>query len=148
MSSKTKIFVFKMKELIYTAIFLALGVLLVLLLVTMFRKGGSKEANADPENGAVSYTPGVYNASIVLGNQNLEVSVTVDSEHINSVSFVNLDEAVTTMYPLMESSMSTLAEQIVAGQSTENITMPEDAVYTSTAILDAVNRALDKAVKD
>ena len=36
MSSKTRIVVFHMKEIIYTAIFAALGILLVLLLLFMF----------------------------------------------------------------------------------------------------------------
>lgn len=146
MSSKTKIFVFKMKELIYTGIFLALGILLILLLITMFR--GQKSAPASAGGDAVSYTPGVYSASIVLGNQNLEVAVSVDAEHINSIRFVNLDESVAAMYPLMEGSLNTLAEQIVATQSTKGLTLPEDAVYTSTVLLDAVDRALAKAAAD
>lgn len=147
MSSKTKIFVFKMKELIYTGIFLALGVLLILLLITMFRSGESAPAGAEAE-GAVAYTPGVYSASIVLGNQNLEVAVSVDAEHINSIHFVNLDESVAAMYPLMEGSLNTLAEQIVATQSTKELTLPEGAVYTSTVLIDAVDRALAKAAAD
>lgn len=146
MSSKTKIFVFKMKELIYTGIFLALGILLILLLITMFR--GQKSAPVNAGGDAVSYTPGVYSASIVLGNQNLEVAVSVDAEHINSIRFVNLDESVAAMYPLMEGSLNTLAEQIVATQSTKGLTLPEDAVYTSTVLLDAVDRALAKAAAD
>lgn len=36
MSSKTKIFVFRTKELIYTGIFLLLGIVLLVLLVSMF----------------------------------------------------------------------------------------------------------------
>ncbi len=36
MSSKTKILVFHMKELIYTGIFLLLGVILLILLISMF----------------------------------------------------------------------------------------------------------------
>ena len=36
MSSKTKIVVVHMKELVYTGIFLLLGILLILLLVSMF----------------------------------------------------------------------------------------------------------------
>ena len=147
MSSKTKIFVFKMRELIYTGIFLALAALLIMLLVTMFQ-GKSTETNATPDAEAVAYTPGVYSTSIVLGEHNLEVSVSVDSEHINSVSFVNLDEAVATMYPLMKTSMTNLAEQIITNQSTEGLQLPADAQYTSIAILDAVDRALEKAVAD
>lgn len=146
MSSKTKIFVFKMKELIYTGIFLALGVLLILLLITMFRDGKSTPAGAEA-GGPDAYTPGVYSASIVLGNQNLEVAVSVDAEHINSIRFVNLDESVAAMYPLMEGSLSTLAEQIVTTQSTKDLTLPEGAVYTSTVLIDAVDRALAKAAK-
>ena len=37
MSSKTKIVVLRMKEIIYTAIFIGLGILLILLLLVMFR---------------------------------------------------------------------------------------------------------------
>ncbi len=36
MSSKTKIFVIHMKELIYTGIFILLGIVLILLLISMF----------------------------------------------------------------------------------------------------------------
>ena len=39
MSSKTKIIVLRMKEIIYTAIFVGLGILLILLLLVMFRPG-------------------------------------------------------------------------------------------------------------
>ena len=39
MSSKTKIVVLRMKEIIYTAIFIGLGILLLLLLLVMFRSG-------------------------------------------------------------------------------------------------------------
>ena len=144
MSSKTKIFVFKMRELIYTGIFVALAVLLIVLLVFMFR-GKSTETGVVPDTTAASYTPGIYHASLLLGEHNLEVAVAVDANHINSVRFTNLSDAVTAMYPLMESSMNTLAEQIVANQSTDNVQSPEEAQYTSAAILDAIRRALDKA---
>ena len=39
MGSKTKIVVLHMKEIIYTTIFAALGILLILLLLFMFRPG-------------------------------------------------------------------------------------------------------------
>ncbi len=44
MSSKTKIVVLRMKELIYTGIFVALGILLILLLVYMFSPKDVSEA--------------------------------------------------------------------------------------------------------
>ncbi len=143
MSAKTKIFVFKMKELIYTGIFLALAALLVVLLVTMFR-GKSAETGALPD-AAVSYTPGVYKSSIALGEHSLEVAVTVDAAHINAVTFTNMNEAVSVMYPLMQTSMNELAAQIVTNQTTDDLTLAEGATYTGTAIVEAVERALEKA---
>ena len=146
MSSKTKIFVFKMRELIYTGIFLALAALLVVLFITMFR-GKSTETSAVPD-AAVSYTPGIYSASILLGEHNLEVAVTVDDAHINSIQFTNLDEAVATMYPLMQTSMDALSSQIITNQSTEGLEVSADARYTSSAIVDAIERALEKAAAE
>ena len=40
MGSRTKIVVLHMKEIIYTAIFAALAIVLIILLVIMFRPGG------------------------------------------------------------------------------------------------------------
>ncbi|MEI3280699.1 MAG: hypothetical protein V8R46_08245 [Eubacterium ramulus] len=40
------------------------------------------------------------------------MQVVVDEDHINSVSFVNLNDTVATMYPLMQSSMDNISEQI------------------------------------
>ena len=44
MSSKTKIVVFHMKELIYTGIFILLGAILLILLITMFTLEKEKAA--------------------------------------------------------------------------------------------------------
>jgi uncharacterized protein with FMN-binding domain len=41
--------------------------------------------------------------------------------------------------------METLSEQIISNQSAEDITLPSDAQYTSSLILEAVNEALKKA---
>lgn len=46
MGSRTKIIVLHMKEIIYTAIFAALGILLIVLLVIMFRPGAGEEKAA------------------------------------------------------------------------------------------------------
>ena len=46
--AKTKIVVIQMKELIYTAIFAGLGILLIVLLIIMFvPSGGKKEKTGD-----------------------------------------------------------------------------------------------------
>ncbi|MCC8081052.1 MAG: hypothetical protein LIO80_03390 [Lachnospiraceae bacterium] len=141
MSSKTRIIVLHMKEVIYTAIFIVLAIVLILLLVFMF---GSDRKNQDAQETAV-YNAGVYTSSIQLEGQTLDVQVVVDEDHINSVSLVNLDETVATMYPLLQDSMDTISQQIYEDQSTENISYTVENQYTATILLDAVESALDKA---
>lgn len=141
MSSKTKIVVLRMKEIIYTAIFVGLAILLITLCFIMFRPRGSASANAD----AVSYIPGVYSAALTLGSEHVNVEVTVDADRITSISLVPLSEAVTTMYPLMQPTLEELSAQIINTQSTENLTYPSASRYTSTALLSAIDTAIEKA---
>ena len=100
MSSKTKIVVLHMKEIIYTTVFVILGILLILLLVFMFAPWGKKDSVTEQK-----YTPGVYTSSLTLNSTALEVEVTVDESHINSIRFANLDETITTMYPLIQPTL-------------------------------------------
>lgn len=144
MSSKTKIVVLRMKEIVYTAIFIGLAILLVGLFLIMFRprKDAASSASADA---ADAYIPGVYTASLTVGSQNINVEVAVDADRINSVSFVSLDEAVTTMYPLMQPVLEDLESQIVNSQSLENLSYSMETRYTSQALINAIETALNKA---
>ncbi len=144
MSSKTKIVVLHMKEVIYTGIFLVLAVVLAVVLFLMFGKGNK----ADPASADAIYHAGVYTTPITLNDNTFDVEVTVDEDHINSISLVNLSETTTAMYPLMEPALEALSSQICASQSTENITYSEENKYTSMLLLDAINQALDKARAD
>ena len=76
----------------------------------------------------------------------LEVEVTVDENHINSIRFSNLDDTVTTMYPLIQPTMEEIADQICQTQSLENISYSSDNPYTSQIIINAIDDALKKAV--
>lgn len=140
MSAKTKIVVLHMKEIVYTIIFLVLGILLVFLLFFMF---GSRSATTTSTE---LYQPGVYTSTLTLSNASLEVEVTVDSDQINSIRFSNLDETITTAYPLIQSTMEDIAIQVCETQSLENITYTEDNMYTSQVITEAIKEALDKAL--
>ena len=142
MRSKTKIIVLHMKEVIYTTIFIILGIVLIFLLIYMFGPGRHQKNGSDQPK----YKAGVYTSSIVFEGQTLDVQVVVDEDHINSVSFVNLNDTVTTMYPLMQSSMDNISEQICKTQSTDNISYSGENQYTATMLLNAVEDALDKAV--
>lgn len=140
MSSKTKIVVLHMKEIIYTTVFVVLGILLLILLAFMFFPKGQKSSSQQKK-----YVPGIYTSTISINNTDLEIEVSVDSSHINAIRFSNLDESITTMYPLVQPAMESIAEQIYETQSLENITYSEDNPYTSQVILNAIEDALKKA---
>ena len=142
MRSKTKIIVLHMKEVIYTTIFIILGIVLIFLLIYMFGPGRHQKNDSDQPK----YKAGVYTSSIAFEGQTLDVQVVVDEDHINSVSFVNLNDTVATMYPLMQSSMDNISEQICKTQSTDNISYSEENQYTATMLLNAVEDALNKAI--
>lgn len=144
MSSKTKIVVLHMKEIIYTAIFLSLGILLIILLLFMFRSGKA----STPDNSSQKYNPGVYNSTLTLNNTALEVEVSVDSTQIQSIRFSNLDESITAAYPLIQPAIEEIADQIYATQSLNEITLSAEMPYTSQLILDAVLEAVEKAAVD
>ena len=143
MSSRTKIVVLRMKEIIYTAIFIGLGILLVMLLFIMFRPGKGNDAPASSDQ--VLYIPGVYSASLKLGSQEVNVEVAVDKDRICAISMVSLSDSVATMYPLVQPSLQNLTRQICDTQSTKNLTYPEESRYTSQVLLQAIERALEKA---
>ncbi len=140
MGSRTKIVVLHMKEIIYTAIFAALGILLIILLVIMFRPGGSGQKNSEQQ-----YTPGTYTSSLMLNNTNLEVEVSVDENRISSIRFSNLDDSVQAMFPLLQPAIEDIAEQVYETQSLEDITLSDETPYTSQVILDAIREAVNKA---
>ena len=142
MSAKTKIVVLRMKELIYTGIFVGLALLLVVIFLAMFH-GGKKDTPTAAE--ASAYKPGVYTASLALGSQNLDVEVIVDAARITDIRLVNLDDTIATMYPLMEPTLESLSSQILENQSTENISYAENTKYTAYILLKAVQAALNKA---
>lgn len=144
MSSKTRIIVLRMKEIIYTAIFIGLAILLIMLFLFMFRPK-KNPAPAAQDSAAASYTPGLYSASIVLGSQNVNVEVAVDADRIHAITLVPLSDAVTTMYPLMQPAMDSLAGQIVESQSLEGIEYPAGSQYTSMALMNAIETAVSKA---
>ena len=141
--SKTKIVILSLKEIIYTAIFIGLGLLLVLLLVIMF-KPGSKAKTPDEQSEAL-YHPGVYTSQITLGQNSLNLELVVDTDHINSVRFVNLEESVTTMYPLMQPCLSEISNQLVAGTTLENVELPSENQYTQELLVNAIDGLLQKA---
>lgn len=142
MSAKTRIWVFHMKELIYTGVFVSLGILFLMLMIFMFASDQKQETASEPDS---RYTAGIYTASLTLGGNPVEIAVTVDQDSISSIRFRQLDETVSAMYPLMEPALEALSKQICETQSLENLTYSEESQYTSLILMNAIRTALDKA---
>jgi len=140
MGAQTKIVVIKAKDIIYTGIFLVLGILLIVLLINMFGKEKDKKAET-----TCKYDPGVYSSTITLGENTLNVSVSVDEDTISGVNIENLDETVTTMYPLLEPALNEINEQISVVESIDDITYSKDNQYTYIILNQAIKNALEQA---
>ncbi len=149
-----------MKELIYTAIFAALGILFVVLLIMMFlpdkeepsapdslapNSSATEEPSAATDSDAI-YIPGIYTTELVLGSQSIDVEVIVEKNAITSIRMVNLNDAVTTMYPLLEPTFESICNQIYELQTLEGVTYSTDTKYTSLVLLEAIQNSLDKAM--
>lgn len=142
MSAKTRIWVFHMKELIYTGVFVSLGIVFLMLMIFMFASDRKQET---AEEAPSTYTAGIYTASMTLGGSPVEIAVTVDEDRISSIGFRQLDETVSAMYPLMEPALESLSSQICESQSLENLSYSEESQYTSLMLMSAIRTALDKA---
>ena len=214
MSANTKIVVLRRKELLYTGIFAALGVLFVILLLMLLLPGKDTDASygtpdspdgtaatAMPDNvadlgrssqfsdaedvskgasadtGAVAdaepvldsasgaidnagavldsvsgpagtdntYIPGIYTTELILGSETANVEVIVSDHAITSVSLADPSETLTTMYPLLESTMESLNDQLCEMQDPEQVTYSAETRYTSLVLLEAVKASLEKA---
>ena len=194
MSANTKIVVLRRKELLYTGIFAALGVLFIILLLMLLLPGKDTDASygtpdspddtaatempdnvadlgripqsaqmEDVSTGAVAdtdavldnasgpvgtdntYIPGIYTTELILGSETVNVEVIVNDHAITSVSLADASEALTTMYPLLETTMESLNDQLCEMQDPEQVTYSAETRYTSLVLLEAVKASLEKA---
>lgn len=139
--AKTKIVVIQLKEIIYTVIFAALGILLILLLIFMFRDKDDEVATTQTD----LYRAGVWTSSITLNDMALNLEVVVDKNHINKVSIKNIDESITTMWPLVEPALESIANQLYDDIPLDQIQIKDDSKYTQQLLIEAIQVALDKA---
>ena len=139
MNKKAKIVVLHMKELVYTGLFLILGILFTAILIMMFSE---KE---DPSAAKALYTPGQYTTTLTFNGNAANIKVTVNENEITSISLENLEETISVMYPLLEPSLEQLANQILETQSLDNISYSDDSQYTSMLLLDAIASSLEQA---
>ena len=121
----------------------ALGILIIVMLILLF--GHSSNDDSNQESVDTMYIPGIYTSSVTIDGTPFDVQVAVDENHINSISLMNLDESVETMYPLIRPTLDELAKQIIDSQSISDITYSKNNQYTCRMLVDAVSEALKKA---
>ena len=163
MSANTKIVVLRRKELLYTGIFAALGVLFIILLLMLLLPGKDTDASYgtpdSPDDTAATEMPDNVAdlgrssqfsdaedvSELILGSETVNVEVIVNDHAITSVSLADASEALTTMYPLLETTMESLNDQLCEMQDPEQVTYSAETRYTSLVLLEAVKASLEKA---
>ena len=142
MSSKTRIIVLHMKEVVYTIAFLILAVLLGILIYcnfhvkSIFIQSKGTAVNARRINPLSSSRSGLAFS---------RPEHKVDQNNIQSIELVNLSESTTAMFPLVKPSLESLASQIVDSQSLDDLKYSTDRKYTSQLLISAIEDALKKA---
>ena len=146
--AKTRIIVLKLKKLLRIGIPSLLALVLLILLIVWFvsPENGNNNSGENVTSTVATYRAGVYNSVVELGDSFLNLEVVVDTDHINSVRLVNLDEATAAMYPLMEPAAADLSAQLSSGVALEELTLSESTKYTQTLLLEGIKSTLEKAV--
>lgn len=138
---KTRIVVIRMKEIIYTSIFIGIGILLIILLVFVLKPKTEKQNDQT----SARFNAGVYTSTLSLNNTALNLEVTIDPDRITSIRLINIDDTVTTMFPLLKPALSDLESQIIEKQGTADIKMSDDSRYTQTLLLNDIDAIINEA---
>ena len=138
---KTRIVVIRMKEIIYTSIFIGIGILLIILLVFVLKPKTEKQNDQT----SARFNAGVYTSTLSLNNTALNLEVTIDPDRITSIRLINIDDTVTTMFPLLKPALSDLESQIIEKQGTADIKMSDDSRYTQTLLLNEIDAIINEA---
>ena len=135
----TKFVVVKAKELIKTAIFAVLGVIIIVGLITFFLQMGNDENTG-------MYRDGTYYGELETGGEITEIAVVIEDGEIADVSVEETTEAVTVFYPLLETAVEEVGQAIVESQSL-TVEVSQGNAHSAQLVLDAVAKCLEKAEK-
>ncbi len=147
----THIVVLRKNQIIIVLAAVAALALLTILLTTghTSASGDSAPVSAHPAvyDTEALYQPGVYTCSMALNDTVLNLEVVVDAAHINSIRLVSLEDSVTTMYPLIEPALDSLAEQLTNDVPLTEVRLSDAQKYTQMFLLEVIEQALAKAAK-
>ncbi len=140
MSNQTKIIVIRQKHLL-TGLIIAIAVFLLVFI--MLQK--NSDTTTQPVETSPNYTAGVYSSTILLNGNPIEIRVTMDNDLIHDITTANVSDSIETVFPLFDSCFEEIAAQVIANNSTNNITYSEGNQYTGTVLLEAIEVAINKA---
>lgn len=136
--SRTRFMVVKLRELIKTAVFAVLGVIILIGLIYFFLHLG------DGDSGA--YRDGTYYGQMAVGTETAHVAVTVADGKIADVALKEESDIVAAFYPLLKSAAKEVGREVVATQSLTIEVSPQNA-RSAQLVLDAVAQSLEQAKK-
>lgn len=140
----TKIIVLQLKELIKTGIFAVIGLIFIIMLIYFFIPKDKSSSSSNTSEPSSLYNAGTYSSEILLHNAPLNLEVTVTENEIISVEFMNLTDAHTAFYPLLEATMNELSSEVISKQTT-NLETSIDSEVTSKLLLSAIDTAIAQA---
>lgn len=132
---RTRFMVVKAKELIKTAVFAVLGVIILVGLIAFFLNMGKHDG---------AYRDGTYYEEMQLGEETAEIAVTIVEGRIAEVSMEEATEAVAVFYPLLAEVTETVGQAVIENQSAE-IAVESENPHSAQAILDTVAACLEQA---
>lgn len=132
---KNQIVVLKMKDIIKKAVFLVIGIIVIVFFISLFT--GEEET---------AYNEGTYQADIVLHGKPVALNVTVDENEIKNITLSDLSETQAVFYPTFNNCFEDISNSVMEAQSTD-IEIPEDYSMTGQILLSAIDSALYQAKK-
>lgn len=133
----TKFVVVKAKELVKTAVFAVLGVIILVGLITFFLNMGKEKTRG-------VYRDGTYYGSMKLGEETARVAVTIREGEIANIALEDTAEAVAAFYPLLEPTAAAVGQEVVESQSL-TVAVDAAAAHSAQLVLNAIAEGLEQA---
>ena len=135
----TKFMVVRLKELLKTAVFVVLGVIILLGLAKFFLGLGEESKTGE-------YKDGTYYGSITAGEEGALVAVTVTDGKISAGTMQEQSENLAALYPMVAEILPEVGAEVVRTQSL-SVAVKEGSAYSAKLVLDAVAQGLEEAKK-
>lgn len=143
---KSRILVLQLKQLALISAAIILVIIFIIAGINALKpKNNTKQTLGEISDGEASYTPGVYSTQFSLGNELLNMEVTLDENHINNVQITNLNGTITSTYPLLESTLSSISTQLRSGTPIDDVIISNDSTYTGKLLLNTIKSVTSQA---